>query len=878
LEGDSLESEVLAQGNEWLHAEPSDESPIAPALVPGPVLKAVSAGNSHSLALRTDGSVWAWGLNSDGQLGNGTQTNSNMPLRVAGLPVIQAIAAGRNHSLALGQDGTVWVWGQNSFGQLGDGTTTRRLVPVAIAIPGGAVAIAGGLNHSLAVAANGSVYAWGSNSYGQLGDETTTTRLTPVRINLPINIRAVSAGWYHSMALGTNGHVWTWGRNLNGQIGSGSASSSNQLTPYRVNLALGATAIATGANHSLALLSNQSVVAWGQNSNGQIGNGTTATAQSVPVSVGLVGAVAVISAGSNFSLAIDSTGTAWSWGQNNSGQLGDGTTVQRTSPVSVQGLNDAVAVSGGLFHALALRPGCPFWAWGLNTSGQLGDGTLLNRLTLTQTQLLNIYFYDLEGDGYGAELLPPEEACQAPGAEYVENGLDCDDFDPFIHPGASEFCDGLDNDCDTVADENLGSLYHRDADQDGYGNPVDSVEACTQPPGRVLDATDCNDARADVRPGAPEVCDGVDNNCNMSIDEGVGSSTWYRDADGDGRGNPSVSTQACSAPAGYVANGNDCNDADASLPRYFNPDQDGDGYGATFVAGPLPYGCTPPAGYVASSGDCNDTRADVRPGAPEVCDGVDNNCNASTDEGVGSTWYRDADGDGRGNPSVSTQACSAPAGYVANGNDCNDADASLPRYFNPDQDGDGYGATFVAGPLPYGCTPPAGYVASSGDCNDTRADVRPGAPEVCDGVDNNCNASIDEGFTSSTWYRDADGDGRGNPSVSTQACSAPAGYVANGNDCNDADASLPRYFNPDQDRDGYGATFVAGPLPYGCTPPAGYVAGSGDCNDTRADVRPGAPEVCDGVDNNCNMSTDEGCAGMSDPRPQTSVPASFPEP
>jgi hypothetical protein len=432
--------------------------------------------------------------------------------------------------------------------------------------------------------------------------------------------------------------------------------------------------------------------------------------------------------------------------------------------VSVQGLNDAVAVSGGLFHALALRPGCPFWAWGLNTSGQLGDGTLLNRLTLTQTQLLNIYFYDLEGDGYGAELLPPEEACQAPGAEYVENGLDCDDFDPFIHPGASEFCDGLDNDCDTVADENLGSLYHRDADQDGYGNPADSVEACTQPPGRVLDATDCNDARADVRPGAPEVCDGVDNNCNMSIDEGVSSSTWYRDADGDGRGNPSVSTQACSAPAGYVANGNDCNDADASLPRYFNPDQDRDGYGATFVAGPLPYGCTPPAGYVASSGDCNDTRADVRPGAPEVCDGVDNNC----------------------------------------------------------------------------------------------------------------NASIDEGFTSSTWYRDADGDGRGNPSVSTQACSAPAGYVANSNDCNDADASLPRYFNPDQDRDGYGATSVFGPLPYGCTPPAGYVASSGDCNDTRADVRPGAPEVCDGVDNNCNMSTDEGCAGLSDPRTQTIVPASFP--
>jgi alpha-tubulin suppressor-like RCC1 family protein len=163
-----------AEGDMPLPAEARNERTVAaPLVTSSPVTKALSAGNSHSLALRTDGSVWAWGVNSEGQLGNGTLTLGNVPVRVTGLPVIKAISAGRNHSLALGVDGTVWAWGQNSFGQLGDGTTTRRLLPVSVTIPGGAVAIAGGLNHSLAIAADGGVYAWGTNTYGQLGSRPT---------------------------------------------------------------------------------------------------------------------------------------------------------------------------------------------------------------------------------------------------------------------------------------------------------------------------------------------------------------------------------------------------------------------------------------------------------------------------------------------------------------------------------------------------------------------------------------------------------------------------------------------------------------------------------------------------------------------------------
>jgi hypothetical protein len=321
----------------------------------------------------------------------------------------------------------------------------------------------------------------------------------------------------------------------------------------------------------------------------------------------------------------------------------------------------------------------------MNSSGQLGDGTLTQRLTTTQTQLLNIYFYDLEGDGYGGELLPSEEACEPPGTEYVENDLDCDDFDPAINPGAAEVCDGLDNNCNVAVDEATGSTWYRDLDADTYGNAAVSTLACVQPSGYVSNSSDCDDSKASVKPGASEVCDGLDNNCNGSIDEATGS-TWYRDADGDTYGNASVSTLACSAPAGYVSN----------------------------------------------SSDCDDSKASVKPGATEVCNGVDDNCTGSIDEGLPvTTWYRDADGDGRGNPSVSAQKCSAPTGYVSNSDDCNDADSTLPRHFPTDDDKDGYGASFVVGPTApssLACYPPPGYASTSGDCDDSRASVHPGAP------------------------------------------------------------------------------------------------------------------------------------------------------
>ncbi|MFY1826978.1 putative metal-binding motif-containing protein, partial [Myxococcus fulvus] len=528
------------------------------------------------------------------------------------------------------------------------------------------------------------------------------------------------------------------------------------------------------------------------------------------------------------------------------------------------------------------------------------------------------WFLDGDGDGHGRSTLSTRSCRQPTG--YVSNASDCDDANPTTHPGATEVCDGVDNNCAGGVDEGLTTqTWYRDVDSDGYGNTSVSTQNCRQPAGYVSNASDCNDSNSGIRPGASETCDSVDNNCNGSVDEGV-TTTFYRDADGDGHGNASNPIQACSVPPSYVTNATDCNDGNASIhpgatevcdgvdnncgggadegltTQTWYRDADSDGYGNTSVS---TQNCRQPSGYVGNASDCNDSSASIRPGASETCDSVDNNCNGSVDEGVTSTFYRDADGDGYGSASQSTQACAAPTGYVANTTDCNDNSASIhpgatevcdgvdnncaggadeglaTQTWYRDADSDGYGNTSVS---TQNCRQPAGYVSNATDCNDSSASIRPGASETCDSVDNNCNGSVDEGVTS-TFYRDADGDGYGYASSTTQACSKPSGYVANATDCNDNSGSIhpgatevcdgvdnnctggtdeglaTQAWYRDADSDGYGNTSVS---TQNCRQPSGYVSNASDCNDGSASIRPGASETCDSVDNNCNGSVDEG--------------------
>jgi PKD repeat protein len=298
------------------------------------------------------------------------------------------------------------------------------------------------------------------------------------------------------------------------------------------------------------------------------------------------------------------------------------------------------------------------------------------------------------------------------------------------------------------------TTYYKDADADTYGVTGDTQCLCA-PTGQYTATRDgdCDDTNATVHPGATEVCNGIDDNCNGQIDEGV-KTTYYQDADGDGYGNPAVSTQACSQPSGYVLDNTDCNDNDANEHpgQIWYKDADNDGYsdGTNTTA------CARPTGYklaselTATSGDCDDTNAAVNPGATEICgNSIDDNCNGQVDEGVQTTYYQDNDSDGYGNATATTQACSQPQGYVLNNTDCNDSDANEHpgQIWYKDADNDGYSD----GTNTTSCTRPTGYkiaselTATSGDCDDTNAAVNPDVTEICgNGIDDNCNGEIDE--------------------------------------------------------------------------------------------------------------------------------------
>jgi len=328
-------------------------------LVGGPHTLTV-AGNNHSLAIKVDGSLWAWGYNGYGQLGNGTTANSLIPIQI--LDEVVSVAAGGEHSLAIKADGTLWAWGDNSIGQLGNNSTTTSRVPIKIL--DGVVGVAAGYNHSLAIKADGSLWAWGNNSVGQLGDGTTDRRLEPVKIM--DNVVSVAAGSAHTLAVRADDSLWTWGFNIYGQLGND--TTTNSLVPIKIlNDVVSAAA---GDYHSMSITSNGSLWAWGYNVYGQLGDGTT-TRRSLPVKI--TDGISVVTGGDYHTVAIKTDGSLCAWGRNNYGQLGDGTTINRHEPVNV--MDGTALISAGSNHSLAVPSDGSLWAWGRNNNGQLGDGT-----------------------------------------------------------------------------------------------------------------------------------------------------------------------------------------------------------------------------------------------------------------------------------------------------------------------------------------------------------------------------------------------------------------------------------------------------------------------------------------------------------------------
>jgi hypothetical protein len=553
---------------------------------------------------------------------------------------------------------------------------------------------------------------------------------------------------------------------------------------------------------------------------------------------------------------------------------------------------------------------------------------------------------DVDEDGYGDATADVVAACRTP-AGFASRAGDCADNDAAVHPDAPEICNGGgDDDCDGLSDDDDPGLalasateWFLDRDQDGFGGPFFPVRACEQPAGTTAAATDCDDLDARVNPDGDEVCNGRDDDCDGTRDDAdadvadASRRSFYVDGDDDGYGGPSV-VRACEAPADHTDVGGDCADADGArhpgaretcndvdddcdtrvddddpsldvtTAARFWSDRDGDGVGGNWFS---MVACDAPVGLVAADGDCDDDDAAISPDAPEICNGYDDDCDALVDDqdpnrdaSGGGTFYADADDDGSGAPGVTVQACEAPAGYSADADDCNDGDGDVapgasevcndvdddcddriddldpsldpsdaPYFY--DSDGDGFGTPARLSCHDFGF----GWTDESGDCNDGQNSVFPGAVELCNSRDDDCDGATDESAPSApSWYVDGDRDGFGT-SATVQACSRPADASATTGDCddtrpavkpgatevcdtldNDCDGlvdtdtpNLPQWYL-DGDGDTWGAV---GSGVLACETFGGRVSRGGDCQDGSGSVNPGATEVNnDGVDNDCN--------------------------
>ena len=253
-------------------------------------------GNSHTLELKKDGTVWAWGDNRYGQLGNGTTEDSKAPVKVSGLDSVTAIAACFFQSVALKKDGTVWAWGYNGSGQLGNGSTENSATPVQVSGLNGIQAIAAGNGHIVALKKDGTVWAWGSNRSGQLGTDSKVNFLTPVQVSGVSDITAVAAGRYHSIALKKDGTVWAWGYNGSGQLGDGTTSEGSFI-PVQVSGLSGVTAITAGAHHCVAQKKDMTNWAWGDTFSGIHGNGIALEGSTKPFQLRGISDVTAVTAG-----------------------------------------------------------------------------------------------------------------------------------------------------------------------------------------------------------------------------------------------------------------------------------------------------------------------------------------------------------------------------------------------------------------------------------------------------------------------------------------------------------------------------------------------------------------------------------------------------
>ena len=356
---------------------------------PGPGPAVIVSGRQHSCYLRADGIVKCWGNNGFGQLGNGNNISSNTPQTVSGITDAIAIAAGAYHTCAITASGgsdNVKCWGNDAAGQLGDGSNTASNVPVAVFnLPAPATAIAAGSSHTCVIKNTGGASCWGDNYNGELGTGSNVSASTPRSVSGLNSATAIAAGDLHSCALVSSGTVKCWGANLAGQLGDGTNGDSN--TPRTVSNLANATAVEAAGAFSCARRNGGVIVCWGENVYGELGNGAILPPppqngdppppdinSNIPVAVLNVNTAVSVGLGNDHACAVLANGTVKCWGRDDSGQLGDGLTTSRSTSAPVTSLTGATGIAGGDTHTCAARGANQVSCWGDNVSGQLGTG------------------------------------------------------------------------------------------------------------------------------------------------------------------------------------------------------------------------------------------------------------------------------------------------------------------------------------------------------------------------------------------------------------------------------------------------------------------------------------------------------------------------
>lgn len=355
-------------------------------IIAGNWSSAISAGGIHTIARKTNGTIWSWGNGQYGQLGLGDGSNRRTPSQIWTDTDWVSVSAGSVHTVLRKTNNTLWVCGRNNYGQLGLGYTSNSVVTTPsqlISTDSDWIVVKSGCSHNIALKSNGTIWTWGRNNKGQIGDNTVTNRTTPREIGTDSDWSIVNGGYYYTMAIKTNNTLWTWGDDDYGQLGLGFITP-NMKTPCLIGSDSDWINVAGGREHTIALKTNGTIWSWGGNGYGQLGLGHSST-RTTPCQIDTNTDWVTITTGYKYSLALKTNGTIWSWGNNNYGQLGLGDIgINRNTPTQIGSDSNWYNVTAGgesdlSSHTIAKKTNGTLWAWGNNYYGQLGLGDTIDR-------------------------------------------------------------------------------------------------------------------------------------------------------------------------------------------------------------------------------------------------------------------------------------------------------------------------------------------------------------------------------------------------------------------------------------------------------------------------------------------------------------------